>query len=645
MQQKHTGKKVPDRIRGVLTITAKGIGYLKTDTPKDKIEIAHQDLKTGLQGDFVEVQILGKMIGGARAKVHNILGRAKAGFTGELSMKDGEYVLIPTDPKMYAQIVIPKGELGKAKIGEKIFAAITEWKSMDERPQGSVIEVLGKPFEHNAEMRGIALERGFAEAFPKKVEAEARALYENYTIPKSGRKDFRDITTFTIDPFDAKDFDDAISIEPLKNGNYNIGVHIADVGHFVKVGSELDKEAFKRGTSVYLVDRTIPMLPEVLSNDLCSLKPDVDRLTFSALFTITPDGNVLDMWFGKSIIHSNKRFTYEEAQKILDDKKGLYYDELDTLNTIAKKLHHERHEQGSITLEQDEVKFILDAHGVPTDVYTKTRTDTHKLVEEWMLLANRKVAEHIGGTKNDKQKKKRVFVYRIHDLPDKGKVQDLAFFIKKLGYHLPLTQGVARARDINILLKQLEGKAERDTVQTAIIRSMAKAIYSTKNIGHFGLGFESYTHFTSPIRRYPDVAVHRLLFSYLHNIDPTQKALHEFEEISRFTSDREKSAQDAERASVKYKQVEYMGSRIGKEFEGLVTGVTEWGLYVEERKTKSEGMVRIRDIGDDFYVFDERALTLTGKKTKKRYRLGDRVTVRVKNADLGKRLIEYTLVK
>lgn len=645
MKEQKNGIKKSIFFEGQIHISHKGIGKFVIKEKDEIIEIPHSFLRTALNGDTVRILLHPfKKDEPQTGEVTKIIRRSKKGFAGIIEFNDGAYFLIPSDLKMYADILIPKEKLNGAQIGQKVFVAITEWKDQKKAPVGEVIEVLGNPNEHNVEMQAIALEKGFSQIFPEEVLDEAEKLKE-MGIPVEEikkRRDMRQTLTFTIDPYDAKDFDDAISFRDLGNETYEIGVHIADVSFYVKPESNLDKEAYQRGTSVYLVDRTIPMLPEILSNDLCSLKPDLDRLTFSIIFEIDKNGKILKEWIGKTIINSDKRFTYEEAQKSINEKDGLFHRELSILNSLAKKLKRERFKNGAISLDQDEVKFELDQNGVPINVYLKVRGDTHKMIEEFMLLANRRIAEKMSPKKQDQREN--IFLYRIHGLPDKEKMQDLYFFLKKLGYKIKLKNGIIPSEEINLLINKLEDNPLRDTVHTAIIRTMAKAIYSVKNIGHYGLAFKYYTHFTSPIRRYPDIVVHRILEGSINGKKVLTDKLKKYQEISLETSQREKEASEAERASIKYKQVEYMSSRIGDIFEGVITGITEWGLYIEEKETKCEGMVPMRSLTNDYYIFNQRHMNIKGKRTGKKYMLGDKVKFKVVKTDLNRKIIDYLLI-
>lgn len=640
-------------LEGTIKVTGKGVGYFvlpaedsaKTDKPLQDLEIQPENLMTALNRDRVKIKPLGKEIyGRQQAKVVEIIERYKTEFVGILEKDSSGFFLVPDDKRMYRDIYVPGDKAGGGGPGDKAQVRITEWADPEKSPRGEVVRIIGRAGEHNAEMIGIVLESGFEVDFPPEVEKEAQDWKERYAKEDklAGRKDFRDTTTFTIDPADAKDFDDAISFKMTGDGNYEIGVHIADVSHFVKPGTALDKEAQKRGTSIYLVDRTIPMLPEILSNDLCSLNPNEPKYAFSAVFIMDENARIKDRWFGKTLIESDKRFTYEEAQEALDTGKGIFAEELKTLNKLAYKLREEKFRKGAIEFETEEVKFVLDELGKPVKVYKKERKDTHKLVEDFMLLANREVATHMYEV--HKSNPRAAFVYRIHDAPDRDKIVNLATFVKALGFELRNKDGVTTAEDITRMLKSVEGSSAEMLVKTAAIRAMSKAIYSTSNIGHFGLAFEYYTHFTSPIRRYPDLLVHRLLERYIQKGKIEQDEIIKYQRLADEASEREMEAAEAERASIKYKQVEYMQEHVGEEFDAVISGVSEWGIYVEESNTKAEGMVKLRDMKDDFYELNEKLYAIVGKETGRKFALGDKVRVKLVASDPERKTLDFAFV-
>lgn len=644
-------------LTGKIATNRKGFGFINFEESDRRIVFEPGNLLTALSGDTVEYKIVKKNTDGEFGAVTKVLERGKENYVGIVLEDKGQFFLIPDDKRAYLDFIIAPASVQKLeqslKTDQKVYTKLLPWTDSKQNPQVEVIRILGQKGENDVEMEAIVLESGFETGFPADVEKEAEAYEKLPEKERAGitseeiakRRDMRDVLTFTIDPFDAKDFDDAISFRRIDGGLYEIGVHIADVSHYVREGTAIDTEALKRATSIYLVDRTIPMLPEVLSNNICSLMPDVDRLAFSAIFKMNEKAEVMERWFGRTIIHSAKRFTYETAQDSIIGKSKELSEELVKLNDIAKILKEKKFAAGAIEFEQDEIKFKLDENGKPLGVYRKTRFDAHKLVEEFMLLANREVAKHIHDEIKKSGTRDTGAIYRIHDLPDPERMTELAEFAKALGYTLHTDKGKVKAADIKSLLKQIEGTPHEALLATAMIRSMQKAVYSTKNIGHFGLAFDYYTHFTSPIRRYPDLLVHRILAKHLHGEPFGDRDIVTFGKIAEHSTDREIDAAKAERASIKLKQVEYMSERIGQVFDGVISGVTEWGIYVEENETKSEGMVNIRNLGDDYWNFDKRTYSIVGERTGKRYTLGDSIKFKITSADIEKKMLDFELVK
>ncbi|MBK0382364.1 ribonuclease R [Pedobacter sp. SD-b] len=630
-------------LTGKISMANDGSAFLIPDDEFEKdIYIGPRKLRTALHGDLVKLHVYESSKGKRKeGEVVEILQRAKMEFTGIVKLSQHFAFFIPDDRKMLHDIFIPLEDLNGAKNGMKALAKIVDWPSGAKNPVGIIKNILGKQGENNTEMNAILAEYGFPLTFPAEVEKEAESISTAITKEEiAKRRDFREVTTFTIDPFDAKDFDDAISFKTLENGNYEVGVHIADVSHYLIPDSALDKEAYERGTSVYLVDRVIPMLPEVLSNGLCSLRPKEEKYCFSAVFELDKEANIHSQWFGKTVIYSDKRFAYEDVQEIIEAKKGEFSKEILTLNALAYKLRERKFKHGAISFESTEVKFKLDERGKPIGVYVKERKDAHKLIEDFMLLANKKVAEYIA--KKGKGKHKYTFVYRAHDTPKPESLKAFAEFAAKFGHKISTKTDRETARSLNKLMADVEGTKEQNVLTSLAIRSMAKAIYTTKSSSHYGLAFDFYTHFTSPIRRYPDVMVHRLLEHYLNGGDNV--SAEHYEKMCQHASQMEKKAADAERASIKYKQAEYLQDNIGQNYQGIISGLTEWGMYVEIEENKCEGMIRLRDISDDFYVLDEKNYCIIGQKKKKKYQLGDEVKIKVKRVDLAKRQIDFILM-
>tara|TARA_B110000196_G_scaffold38662_1_gene29197 strand:- start:3238 stop:5373 length:2136 start_codon:yes stop_codon:yes gene_type:complete len=616
-------------------------GLLVETEDKEEVFVSLDYSRFAFIGDTVSVLVFPQKKGRKKGEVLKVLERKKSSFVGVLQ-KDSKFAfLVPDNKKIPFDIFIPKQELKSDYGGKKLLVEVTDWSENRKNPVGKIISVIGEVNNHNAEIHSILYEYDLSPVFPEIVTEAAKKTSLTISGKEiNSRKDLRGVDTFTIDPDDAKDFDDALSVRKLESGNWEIGVHIADVSHFVKKGSVLDLEAEQRASSVYLVDRVVPMLPEVISNEICSLKPNEDRLCFSVLFTLDEKANLLDYWVGKSVIHSDKRFTYADAQEIIDEKRGLFSKQLLLLDHLSKILRKNRFKLGALDFESSETKFVLNEKDVPIEVYFKPVLDTNHMIEEFMLLANKTIATLVGKPKN--KSRSRPFVYRIHDVPVSEKISSLGRLVKKLGHNLDSSSKTNLVYSLNKLHKHIKGSKEQDMLEKLIIRSMAKAIYSTNNIGHYGLGFDYYTHFTSPIRRYPDLIVHRLLEQYLDGKSPV--SAENLEAVCKYCSEMEKRAAMAERESIKYMQVKYMQSNVGKTFSGIISGVTDWGLYVELSENKCEGLVKIKSLKEDYFIHEEGKFALIGAETKVQYQLGQNVRIKVMAADLDKRQLSFIIV-
>ncbi len=637
-------KNKPSEIHeGNVIITGRKTGFLRIDN--GEVQIYEENLNTALNGDLVKIEVSGSKKH-KKAKVVEILDRAKTKFVGTILEKTGKWYLKNDDPRFYPHLILEDPENLNPSKDVKILVEMNEWYSPRKDPTGQIIKVIGHKGDNETEMQAILYEKGFDPSFPEGVEAEADVIkakaQKDFAKEVSKRKDFRGTTTFTIDPDDAKDFDDALSFKKLENGDVEVGIHIADVTYYVGINSKIDREATERCTSVYLVDRTIPMLPEDLSNDLCSLNPNEDKLTYSAVFVLDKNAQVKERWFGETIIHSDKRFTYKNAQEILDNKSGEFYEELQELDNLAQIMREKRIQHGAITFGSNEYKFTLDEKGKAIDVYKKEILETNELIEDFMLLANKEVAEYI----HKKEKELNIvlpFIYRIHDVPKADSIHELSEFLKNIGFDLKVTKNKVSSQDLNSLLEKIEGLPEENLISTAMLRSMTKAIYSTKNIGHYGLAFDYYTHFTSPIRRYPDMMVHRLMKTYLSGNDLSPRSVKKYKELTTKSSQQELAAVQAERSSTKYKFTELMSDKIGQEFEGVISGITKWGVYVQV-ENGAEGMISLRSLQDDYYELDTKKYRLVGQKTGDKFTLGDEIKVKLTKTDLDKQIIDFELV-
>jgi ribonuclease R len=631
-----------EQLQGIVDMTQNGAAYILLDNKEKDIYIPARFTNKALDGDIVTVSRSGKNKNRPEGIITSIVHRTRTLFIGTIHQNGRHTFVVPSNKKIHVDFFIEKNKL-KINPNDKVVVEFVEWQKEDKNPKGKIIEVIGTSGDNDAEMRSILIDKGFFPNFTENVLSEANKIPTNITESEiKARKDMRNTLTFTIDPFDAKDFDDAISFQKIDDDTYEIGVHIADVSHYIPEDSILDKEAYRRATSVYMVDRVAPMFPEVISNIICSLRPNEDKLCFACIFKIDKNAKVLDVWYGRTVIHSDKRFAYEQAQEILENKVEdiLFNEPLHILNNIAHLLRKKRFSEGSINFDTLETKFKLDENGKPIGVYTKERKDAHLLIEDFMLLANKYVAYYIGKQKNPTGKN--VCIYRIHDEPDEDKLADFALFAKEFGHQVIFDTPQQVANSLNQLMQKIEGKPEQHVLEQLAIRCMSKAAYSTENIGHYGLGFEYYSHFTSPIRRYPDIMTHRLLQHVLDNT-PVQNAMH-YENKCKHCSERERAAMEAERESTKYKMAEYLSDKIGQKFEGIISGVKQWGLFVEVATINCEGLVRSEDLNDDTYVYEEKKMRFRGQFTDKIYRLGDKVNIQLLDVDIQKRQIDFDII-